>query len=68
MFAKILFLFFTFLAAIHGKAMHLFCWAFDSSRVDVFDDFVSSTAVDCASNALGSSKDFFHGSRQLTGH
>lgn len=68
MFAKILYFYFFTLAALHGKAMNLIRWALNGSGKDVIDDVVRCATVDCATNALGCSEDFSHGSRQLTGH
>lgn len=48
--------------------MNLVRWALNGSGVDVIDDVVGCATVDCASDALGSSEHFSHGSRQLAGH
>merc|ERR1719282_877083 len=42
-------------------------WALDVSAVDVVDDVVGCTAIDCASNGLGGSQDLLHDARELLG-
>merc|ERR1711992_326613 len=42
-------------------------WALDVSAVDVVDDVVRCTAIDCASNGLGGSQDLLHDARELLG-
>lgn len=36
----------------------LFSWAFNSSRIDVFDDIMRCSAINRASDALGGAEDF----------
>jgi hypothetical protein len=67
MFAKILILFIS-LCETWKRAKSLVRWALDGSRSDVIDDVVGCAAIDCASDALGSSEDFSDGAIQLAGH
>jgi hypothetical protein len=43
-------------------------WALNSSRVDVVNNIMRCTSVDCAANTVCSSEDFFAGAREVLGH